>query len=349
MQGNLQPKRNRLYDFFAGGSKTADLRANPNAPRNLKYFFALFGRRFWQIVYINLLLVAGNFPAFFAIYAFAGFADKITSGPTGGLFAQLNGMLTAGGANPTLAALFGVYGVQGEVRVPTVATFVLYGIAAVGLLLTFGIVNAGCAHLLRSLVRESPLFFWSDFFDTIRKNWKQAIPLGVLDLALSAALIYNLFFYYANAAQTWGGVMFYFTIFICFFFFIMRFYLYQLLITFRLSLRKIFKNALLFVMIGMKRNLLGLLGIVLTIFLNLSLLTVFYPLGLMMPLFLTIGLCAFIATYASYPKIKEIMIDPYVAKTAALTETDADDSEDDEEDVPDDTDAEDQPEEGEDL
>lgn len=319
MQNNGK-SQSRLFEFFRGGNKN-DLRANPNAPRDFKYFFPLLGRRFFTIMGISVLYVLGNFPLFAALFALTGFANVNSTGAMSGAFAQLYGYMTAGGTKtPAFAALFGVYGVQGEVSLPTVGTYVLYGIAFVGLLITFGLVNVGAAHLLRSIVRESPIFFFSDFFDTVRKNLRQALLVGALDLLLCIALFYNFFFYLVNGSQTWSSVLFYFTIFLIFFYFIMRFYLYQMLITFDLSIRKLFKNALLFVMIGMKRNLVAFLAIAGLLVLNFFLLFAFMPIGAIFLLFFNIGLCSFIGAYCAYPKIKEIMIDPYLVKTIPVAD-----------------------------
>ena len=42
-----------------------------------------------------------------------------------------------------------------------------------------------------------------------------------------------------------------------------------------------------------------------------GLLLVYAPLGLLTPILILFGTCAFMAVYAAYPKIKAIMIDPY--------------------------------------
>ena len=52
----------------------------------------------------------------------------------------------------------------------------------------------------------------------------------------------------------------------------------------------------------------------------------------MMPFMITFSACAFISAYVAYPKIKEIMIDPYTGgKKQAETASDAADSDTDEE------------------
>ena len=91
----------------------------------------------------------------------------------------------------------------------------------------------------------------------------------------------------------------------------MRYYIYTLLITFNLSIPKIFKNAFIFAFLGLKRNLLALVGVALVLFINVQLFYMLPVLGILLPLVITFSLCNFITGYASYPVIKKYMIDPY--------------------------------------
>ena len=84
-----------------------------------------------------------------------------------------------------------------------------------------------------------------------------------------------------------------------------------MLITFRLSIPKILKNAFIFTFIGIGRNLLALIAIAFVIVLNFMIALLFLPLGIMLPMIFTIGIIMFIMTYAAWPKIDEVMIKPY--------------------------------------
>ena len=86
-----------------------------------------------------------------------------------------------------------------------------------------------------------------------------------------------------------------------------------MMVTFELSLFKIFKNAMIFAFLGAKRNIVAGLGIFIVAFINFLfyLTPVTMALGIALPLVFTLGICTYIAAYAAWPKIKEIMIDPY--------------------------------------
>ena len=88
----------------------------------------------------------------------------------------------------------------------------------------------------------------------------------------------------------------------------------ELLVTFDMKLTKIFKNALIFVVLGIKRNIMALLGLIIITALALLLIFLLLPVGLgvtlVLPFIYYLGVCAFIYTYAAYPIIKKYMIDP---------------------------------------
>ena len=95
----------------------------------------------------------------------------------------------------------------------------------------------------------------------------------------------------------------------------MRFYIYVQMVTFDLTVFKIIKNSLIFVLLGLKRNLMAMLGIILLFFIEIMLLFgtggLLLPFAVAIPLAIMFSTCAYMKVYAAYYKIKEIMIDPY--------------------------------------
>ena len=91
----------------------------------------------------------------------------------------------------------------------------------------------------------------------------------------------------------------------------MRPYIYLMLVTFDLSILKMFKNALLFTVLGVKRNIMSLLGILLLVGIEFALLMLYFPLGVILPFVGLFSIGYMMQIYGAYPKIKEIMIDPY--------------------------------------
>ena len=95
------------------------------------------------------------------------------------------------------------------------------------------------------------------------------------------------------------------------YFFVMKSLYMCILVTFSLSIFKMLNNALIFAMLGFKRNIAAVFGMVLFCMLCYALLLIYVPLGLLTPILLIFGSCGFMATYAAFPKIKAVMIDPY--------------------------------------
>ena len=95
----------------------------------------------------------------------------------------------------------------------------------------------------------------------------------------------------------------------------MKFYIYQLLITFDLKNFKILKNSLIFTALGIKRNLMAFLGLIVLFALQIALIFLALVYGLtvfiVLPFVYILALIGFITTYAAYPVIDRYMIAPY--------------------------------------
>ena len=85
-----------------------------------------------------------------------------------------------------------------------------------------------------------------------------------------------------------------------------------MLVTFDIKIKKIFKNALIFSVLGIGRNLMSLLGMVLLIGLNVLLALMLWPLGVVVPLILPLIYLLpsvnLLISYGAYPVIEKYMI-----------------------------------------
>lgn len=139
--------------------------------------------------------------------------------------------------------------------------------------------------------------------------------LGIVDILFGGIIIYDItFFRYNTGISFMTDMMFWMALLIGLIYFIMRFYMYTILVTFKLSIPKILKNSFIFTFLCIKRNIVGVLGIALVIALNYFIIAFFPPLGVIIPFLFTVAAMAFIASYTAYPGIKKYMIDPYYTK-----------------------------------
>lgn len=307
-----QNKKFNIFNFFNREGKGVDKSDVINALQkpNIANYFKLLGRKFNKLLSVNMFYIFGNFPVLFALFAIAGFTSTPTSAPSSSLYTALHGTIMFDG-NPVLSALNGTFGIQAQINMPTTLTYIFYMLAFL-VFLTFGLVNVGCTYLLRNMIREEPVFMWSDFWYAIKRNIKQGIIFGIIDLLISIMLAYDLFWFRANMGNSAFMTFLYFVSFaMIFIYFFMRMYTYLMMITFDLSLYKLIKNSIFFAALGIKRNIMCLIGTIIIVAVNYFLFIMFMPVGIILPFIITPAICAFTSVYCAYPKIKEIMIDPY--------------------------------------
>lgn len=302
----------RFFDFNRGD--------RPDAPEEdtrptVKRYFKLLGRRFWKLISLNLMMLPMILPILIAAYLYLGI-DKtpIQNQP---IFSQLYGANLID-ATPSSTFLLDLFGAQLNIPVYTgTGTYIAMGVLIAILVITFGWQNVGATYVLRSMVRGEPVFLFSDYFYAVKRNLKQGLLMGILDCAAIFLLGFDFMYFSGMPSAFWTDVCYFAVIAIAILYFFMRFYIYLLMITFELPLRKILKNALIFTVLGIKRNLMGLLGIILFVLLQALLFVVFAmtPLGVAIPLIVMlmyfIAVNAFTAAYAAYPIIDRYMIEPY--------------------------------------
>ena len=278
----------------------------------LKFFFVLLKRKFTQLLQVNLLMLPLIIPCLviLGIYLMGEKSPSITDS----IYVPLHGISVIA---PSSSLVLGadLSGIQMELPVLSPVATVVIIVCAVFLALTFGWQNVGASYVIRGLFRGDPVFVFTDYFYAIKRNFKQAFFMGLLDFLFSAVLIVDFLFFYFQTGS-FGMDFMYFAIFaIAILYLVMRFYIYHLLITFDISILKIFKNALIFTVLGIKRNLMAILGLGLLLGLHLFLILLLIPVGisipLVLPLIYILALSVFITTYAAFPVIDRYMIAPY--------------------------------------
>ena len=307
----------KLYDIFARSSnrkdkgiKKEDVKIDPKY--GFAFFFRLTWRRIGKIATVNLLFVMLGLPIIMFLIGYSGWASEEYRIPQSQMYPILAGVASYK-SGPVIDAMYGIYGATTATYADTALSLALKWAGGLLWVFSFGFANVGTTYLLRGMVRGQNLFMWSDFWDSIKKNLKQGFIMGIIDVLLIYVLIYDIISYNANAYNFIYNLFFFMSIAIMLIYFIMRFYIYTLIITFDLPLRKILKNSFILAMAGFKRNICALIGIIITVVINYFMiaLNVTTSIGIMLPFIFTYGFCAFLSMYCSYPVIKRIMIDPY--------------------------------------
>ena len=314
-QEDEKPKKRRFKLFDTQREGKGVSKEDAIITPDLKGFFKSFSRNFNKLLSVNILIVIGNFPVLFALLGMSGMFKTQYFAPASTFFANLRGiMLHESAYSPATMALFGIEGIQIENSATTLLSNTMLLLSLL-VFLTFGFVNVGSTYIIRNLIKGEPVFMWSDFKYAIKRNKKQGFFFGIIDLIILVMIPFNVLTLISNLNSFLSSIIFWLNIIFGILYIFMRFYIYMQMITFDLSLYKILKNSLIFSLIGFKRNILALLGIILLILIEFSLLLGFggilLPIGLAMPLVALFACGAYMAGFASYFKIKQIMIDPY--------------------------------------
>jgi len=236
--------------------------------------------------------------------------------------------------------------------VPMGAMYMAFSI----LIIPYGIGAVGFTNVARNTALGTHSFGFSDFFDTIKKNWKQALPAGIINSVLYALLIYSTYYYYVSGQDFYNSAALGITLAMLFIFTIMNYYMWTLMITFKFSLKQIYKNSFKFVFINMKKNIVCFLAQVLVIGIYVALL---YAFGLdvktyymVLPFFMLVLVFTYpaykflLVQFCVFPAIKKFIIDPYYEehpdadiekrRNLGIYEEEEDDEDEDEERVFDD-------------
>lgn len=302
----------RIFDITRDGK---GLSKNDNMKKSgLKRFFITYKDSFGKLFYVNILFVVCNFPLIFLIMVLSGVTKAEAMIPTSDIFQNLSAIFMNTPPNPASMSLYALEGINSVVMINTPLTYVFYGISLMTLF-TFGVTNVGTAYILRNIARGEPVFLMSDFIYAIKRNWKQALPFGVIDGLVNVILIFNIFTTLTSGGTFVTSLMLWSNIILFVIFFFMRSYIYIQMVTFKLSVFKMIKNALIFSLLGIKRNLLSLLGCAILLLLEITFLFglggLLMPLAVGLPLLMMLSTMAYMKVFASYFKIEEVMIIPY--------------------------------------
>jgi len=282
-------------------------------------FFEILQRKFWNFVKINLMFMVFNLPAIAA-----------------GMFVMLTLRLLLRTYFPN------IFPDAMESPENLLNDFVLLTVMMCVPMITTGPAQAGLTYILRNYSREEHAFIWGDFKDAAKSNFRQSLIVSTINffvtfLTLLSIMAYWILIDIGQIPGTLGliglAVMFLLLIlFAC-----MNIYIYPLMVTFELSLKQLYKNALIFAVIKFLPNIGILLLIAFLVFLSFGLVIPFNPLiGFIPYIFLTLSLNGFITNFYAYPKLKK-----YIISRLEEEEDDEDDEEEDDDDGGDDDDDDD--------
>lgn len=307
---NTNKKRLRLLDPMRDGK---GVEKGEDTTPNLKFFFKLWGRKFWKLISLNFFMLVQLIPLAGCLFLYSA-GPKIST-QYDPLYATLLGAQTAFPTSEGMTLFTSAAGLIKQIPIFNSWAHWIMGGLILFHLVTYGWQKAATTYILRNLVRGDGVFMFSDYFYAIRRNMKQGFVMGLIDSAAIFALVFDFMYFYNTPATSFANSVMYVAIFALILIYgVMRFYTYLMLVTFNMKLGKIFKNALIFTVMGIKRNFMALLGILLLVGISVVAIIFLVPLKLavviIIPALCLLAFCGFMYTYAAYPVIQKYMIDP---------------------------------------
>ncbi len=182
-------------------------------------------------------------------------------------------------------------------------------------IVTIGPALAGMTKVLRNYTLEKNSFIFHDFWKGFTQNWKQSVPVGLLDVLLTVSAMAALKVYpeMANNAES-GGALYIVLCVISISFaltvLMMNFYIMPMIVATDLNLSSIIKNSFFLTCVSLKKNVITLLIVAVIVFI-ISVSALLHITTLIIVPIWPISFLGFVIMFNSYPQIQKYVIDPY--------------------------------------
>ena len=181
--------------------------------------------------------------------------------------------------------------------------------------LTNGLSYIGFTNVARNTARDKHSFGLSDFFDTIKKNWKQGLTLGIINVIVMAFIAFDIWFFsFQDGILSAIGIGISLAVLIIFSF--MKYYVWTLCITFGFTISRIMKNSFKFAFINLWKNLL-VCAVLLVCYAIGAIILYYLPLDVALIIVLLLGVCIFpgfkclLVQFCVFDSIVKYIIAPY--------------------------------------
>lgn len=109
-----------------------------------------------------------------------------------------------------------------------------------------GLFTPGATKVIRNWARDEHSFVWSDFWEAVRQNWRQSLPVSFLNGLFNFLTLVGFHFY---RTQMQSSVVWMFPLALLMMFYMVwrlaQMVIYMMMVTYELNLRSLIRNALL--------------------------------------------------------------------------------------------------------
>lgn len=259
-----------------------------DAPEKRRFFlfFEIFFEKFLKLVELNVIYFIALLPLIFGIY-----------------YSVI--------VNPLIETTADILKYPPIIFTPSLAGTILL---AVSVFIT-GPATAGFTYVLRNMQRREHTWIISDFFEHFKKNFMQGLAMSIMDIVCYMVLYVALMFYLyimpvdapemGNTIPVLGAV---FVVAVTIVYTWAHYYIYTMMVTFKLDFGKLFKNALIFAIAKLPLNI--LITAIIAAFVALllwSLSATSIIAGVLIPVIM-LSFIGFIIVFSTYPAIDMVML-----------------------------------------
>ncbi len=192
--------------MYYGNPNKPDLKYEDLKKKRFKLFFTVLQVRFWKLIQLNLMYSVFWLPAFIWVY--------------------IQSLVTAETGEPITLVFF---------------------LVLLPCLLFAGPATAGVTYVIRNWARDEHAWVFSDFKDAWKMNWKESLLIMLINGLVLMLFYVAVTFYRAMAMNSiFYFVLYYFMLLIGLVYAMMNIYIFPLLVTYKLTIRQIYRNALIF-------------------------------------------------------------------------------------------------------
>lgn len=275
-------------------------------------FFEIFIRKFWKFIQINLLYFVALIPTFAIVYFLAGAMSNAVLTTFSTQVASLVGLSAPDITNSDYSLIYIV--IDNCIRVLSAVLFTVFW--------GMGPATAGLHYIMRNYAREENSFILCDFWYAIKDNFKQSLFVFIVDVIMMFVFFYAITFYASQ--ESFIRFLKYPMYCIFLFYAMVHLFIYPLMVRYKLSISKLYKNAALFSMVSLPYSFLVIILLLLltigVVYLGVfvlpsSMFTTFITVYLALIVFILYSFCGFIVSYNA-----ECQIGKHLDETAQVEE-----------------------------
>ncbi|HHW69757.1 MAG TPA: DUF624 domain-containing protein [Clostridiales bacterium] len=206
---------NRMY---YGDPRKPDLKLEDMPDNRFELFFTVLKVRFWKLIQLNLMYSIFWIPTI--------------------LWTYMQGLVMA---HTDVEAVLGLD----------------YFLILIPCLVIAGPATAGVTYVIRNWAKDEHAWIFSDFKDAWKENWKESLLIMLIN-GVALMLFYTALFVYTQLAvadSKWYLIPRYFILMMGIIFAMMNMFIFPMLVTYKLKIKQIYKNALIFTIVELPRTI----------------------------------------------------------------------------------------------